>query len=172
MYALLDTDKEALYVGKSTGSNERLGRRLSRHVPNGRSDAANKVFPPYEVRYVRVWPVVKSAAGRALTVTQKTQVARVEQFLMWTLLTPPFPPFPPLNENIPRVAPPAARLPVPVDIDYWPASVVTQLADRDARVARWAISVSRLAERVKHGNADPALRDVQKRQIERLASLV
>ena len=175
VYALLDTDKEALYVGTSTGTSERLKDRLSRHVPNGRSDAANKVFPPYEVRYVRVWLVMPQPVMRDVTRQERATVRGLERHLLWRMLQGPVPPFPPLNEDVPRQAPPVVRVPPSVDIDYWPSTdvdAIAQLGDIDARVNRWAESVSRLAERVKHGDANDVLRDVQKRQIARLASLV
>ena len=116
-------------------------------------------LPPYEVRYIGVWQVVPQPVMRDIT----------------THASGSCPSVPSLNEEVPRRAPPVVLVPSSVDVDYWPSTdvdVIAQLGDIDARVTRWAESVSRLAERIKHGDAHDVLRDVQKRQIARLASLV
>ena len=83
VYALLDTDDVPLYVGRSVSSGtERLGTRISRHVLGQRSDAANKVFPPFEARTVRIW-VMRTPPGRTtqLSTSEQALVADAEKYV-------------------------------------------------------------------------------------------
>lgn len=170
VYAVLDTDAEPLYVGRSMSADERLGTRIGRHVLAQRSDAANKVFPPFEARVLRVWPM-RDPPGlvSALTSAETDLVKAAEKHVLWTLGCGTFPPF---NESIPKVAQPVVALPAPVDIDFWPASAVAQLQDLDARVDRWTETMRRLAERIKHSGGSADLRRVQKLQAARLQHLL
>lgn len=171
VYALLDTDGIPLYVGQSVSSGtERLGTRISRHVLGQRSDAANKVFPPFEARVVRIWPMrTPSGLTTAVSAAERAAVGAAEKHVLWTLSQMPFPP---LNERVPATAPPPVVLPTPTDIDYWPAGSVAQLQDVDGRIDRWAESIRRLADRVKHSGQTAGLRRVQRLQAARLQALL
>jgi hypothetical protein len=131
------------------------------------------VFPPFESRFVRIWPM-RSPPGlvTALNPAEKAAVTAAERHLLWTLsLTKS----PPLNERIPAKAPTSVTLPPHVDIDYWSslsADVFAQLSDVDARIDRWAESIRRLADRLKHSGTTAGLKRVQRLQVERLHSLL
>jgi len=56
VYAFVDYDGEPIYVGQT---RESLSGRVGRHLTNQRTDAvAMSVLDPYEVKQIRVWPLV------------------------------------------------------------------------------------------------------------------
>ena len=57
VYAFIDYDGQPIYVGQT---RESLGSRIGRHLTNQRTDAvAMAVLDPFEVRFVRAWPLIE-----------------------------------------------------------------------------------------------------------------
>jgi hypothetical protein len=171
VYCLLDFDGQPLYVGQSTGTGERLGLRVGRHVLGQRSDAAGRCFPPYEVHSIDVYPLRDPwTKASALTPTEKNRLNRGEAQLYARLMATPVPP---LNEKPPRATGSRVSLPVPINVRFTanPALVAT-LWDHDLRVERWVDVIKVMANRVRASGGTRDQRRVLKAQIQRLALLL
>ena len=173
VYCLRDINGRPLYVGQSTGTSERLGARLSRHVLGRRSDAAGRVFPTYEVFSIDVYPLrVPSTAAGALTPAEKTTVDRAEAHLYHLLAATKYPP---LNERPPKVllgGPPVvlpAAVKVPFTLD---ATLKAELWDKDARVERWTEVIQVMANRINTSAGTADQRRVLRLQVQRLRLLL
>lgn len=171
VYALLDTDGEPLYVGRSVSEGESLGVRVGRHVLGQRSDAANKVFPPFETRTLRLWPMRTPSGLTSPLQDEERDLVRVAESQVFNLLCATAT-HPPLNERRPSAPDQLVPLPPHLDVDFWPADVVPILGDIDGRVDRWAETMRRLAERVKHSGQTRGLRVVQRLQADRFRALL
>jgi hypothetical protein len=171
VYCLLDFDGHPLYVGQSTGADERLGERVGRHVLGQRSDAAGRCFPPYEVHSIQIYPLRKppTKAG-ALTPTEKARVNRAEAQLYVALAKTPVPP---LNEKQPKAAGSNVLMPLPITVPFTTdPTLIAILWDHDLRVERWVDVIKVMASRVRTSGGTKDQRRVLEAQIERLALLV
>lgn len=170
VYCLLDFDGQPLYVGKSTGANERLGARISRHILGQRSDAAGRCFPPYEVHSINVFPLRNpQTAQGGVTKLEAQRVSRAEGQIYAQLAKGLAPP---LNETVPTQTTSRIQLPKPIVVRCTSdQSLIDILWDHDLRVERWVDVIKVMANRVRTGGGTPRQREILKLQIERLASL-
>ena len=173
VYAFFDYDGEPIYVGQT---RESLATRIRRHLTNQRTDAvAMSVLDPFEVRTIKVWPLPEyqdakgkpsqnSAAREAadrLNALERTIFDRVIGQSRFGRI---------LNEKDP---PNVAACPAELEIS---GEIVggAVLADRehpDIRIARRAMTISRLAHIIASRSVKPGLRRALLTQANRLQFL-
>jgi len=171
VYALFDYDDEPIYTGQT---RESLSGRVGRHLTNQRTDAvAMSVLDPYEVKRVKVWPLVQYQQIRksddpAIWAAAVTHLNCLERHIFETLVAQSrFKTI--LNEKNP---PPGALCEVPPCIDQPPiieGEVALLRSHPDTRIARRAMVISRLAQVIAERELrTPGLRRTLATQAERL----
>lgn len=166
IYSFFDYEHEPIYVGQT---NEKLSTRIRRHLTNQRTDAvAMKVLDPFEVCYVRVWPLPEYEKVKADDVDAKKHLDALEYAIYQQLLgESKFNAV--LNEKSP---PPPLRTALIPEWSYEQRIVsvnVSKLRDHpDLRIARRALTLSRLAQVIAERRVSSGLRRTLLTQAERL----
>lgn len=169
VYAFFDYDGEPIYVGQTV---ENLSTRIGRHLRGMRSDAVAKgVLDPYEVRSIKVWPVLREI----LRGKSKTEIARhlndleatvfhqlIRQSRFGAILNEK----PPSGSVRTRIV-----APEPLGADLIAPEVAAFRSHPDVRLARRAATIARLAQMIAERDVKPALRRVLLVQAKRLAWL-
>lgn len=165
VYAFYDYDNEPIYVGQT---KETLRTRIRRHLTNQRTDAvAMNVLDPFEVCSIEVWPLpqfhsVGSSDRTAIQHLDALEYAVFQKLLSESRFGAV------LNEKnppVPRIAieiPPSFRERIVTD-------EVSALRDHpDLRIARRAMTLSRLAQVICERKVGRGLRKVLLTQAKRL----
>lgn len=168
VYAFYDYDGEPIYIGQT---NEKVRTRIRRHLTNQRTDAvAMSVLDPFEVYEIEIWPLPQfegttrsdkdacdhlNALERQVTelLVQKSQFKAV------------------LNEKDPP--PGALRVEIPKSFRGRIVSdeVLRIRSHPDFRIARRALTISRLAQVIAERKVQGGLRRVLATQAKRLGWL-
>ncbi len=171
VYAFVDYDDEPIYVGQT---RESLSGRVGRHLTNQRTDAvAMSVLDPYEVKRVKVWPLVqyqtlKKSSDPAGWAAAVLHLNSLERHVFEALVSESrFKAI--LNEKNP---PPGATCDVPPCIDQPPiieGEVALLRSHPDTRIARRSMIISRLAQVIAERELrTPGLRRTLATQAQRL----
>lgn len=173
VYAFYDYDSEPIYVGQT---KEQVSTRIRRHLTNQRTDAvAMSVLDPFEVGEIEVWPLVDfqgiskkeekvkfSQAEGILNGLERRIFEKVIADSTFSAI---------LNEK----EPPLADLPIPVPNSFRQSVVskkVKEVRDHpDVRIARRALTISRLAQVISERQVNPGLRHTLVAQAKRLEAL-
>lgn len=172
-YAFIDYDGEPIYVGQT---RESLGSRIGRHLTNQRTDAvAMSVLDPFEVRYVRVWPLAQyqEVKGDPKKVPSAREAAdhlnAVERSVFLDLVS---------RSHFRRILnekdPPdviVRDLPLCIEGEIVPSDVITVRQHPDTRIARRAQTLARLSSIIAGRDVAGGLRRTLLTQAERLAQL-
>ncbi len=165
VYAFFDYDGEPIYVGQT---NEMLRTRIRRHLTNQRTDAvAMSVLDPFEVFEIEVWPLPQfqdtprndAAARQHLDALERliTQKA-IDNSRFKAILNEKDPP----PGEVTVTAPPSFRGRIVSDRVYELRS------HPDFRIARRALTISRLAQVISERKVQGGLRRVLLAQAKRL----
>lgn len=173
VYAFLDYDREPIYVGQT---RESLGSRIGRHLTNQRTDAvAMSVLDPYEVCFVRVWPLpeyqtvkgdpkrvvaAREAADHLNSVERTVFLDLIEQSRFHEIL----------NEKDPPLVARCA-LPGLIEGQIVADHVRAVRQHPDTRIARRAQTIARLAQIIAGREVAGGLRRALVTQADRLAWL-
>lgn len=173
VYAFFDYDGEPIYVGQT---RESLATRIRRHLTNQRADAvAMSVLDPFEVKTIKVWPLpefqdakgkpsqsqaAREAADRlnALERTIFDQVVIQSKFGRI------------LNEKDPPIVD-ACSPALEISGDIVGPAVLADREHPDVRIARRAMTISRLAQIISARSVNPGLRRALLTQATRLQFL-
>ncbi|MEP3674342.1 GIY-YIG nuclease family protein [Sulfitobacter sp.] len=165
VYAFFDYDGEPVYVGQT---KEKVSTRIRRHLTNQRTDAvAMSVLDPFEVYEVEVWPLPefqKTAAGDAQAKAHLDALEdlvyqeAIEGSIFKAVLNEKDPPTPTVEVS----KPPSLR-----------GRLVSPQVHRirshpDFRIARRALTLSRLAQVISERKVQGGLRRVLLTQSKRL----
>lgn len=168
VYAFFDYDDEPIYVGQT---KETLRNRIRRHLTNQRTDAvAMSVLDPFEVCSVAVWPLPefqetgskdKAAIARLDALEHKIYHQLLAESRFKAVLNEKDPPRPSVKVSVPK--------PIKGKIV---TDEVSALRDHpDLRIARRAMTLSRLAQVIAERKVAGGLRRVLLTQAKRLAWL-
>lgn len=165
VYAFFDYDGEPIYVGQT---KEKLSSRIRRHLTNQRTDAvAMSVLDPYEVLEIEAWPLPQfensskknaEAIDHLNALERQIHIKSVENSKFHAIL----------NEKDP---PPSQKLvPIPESVRGRLVSEnVYQIRSHpDFRIARRALTISRLAQVISERRVSGGLRRVLTTQAKRL----
>ena len=166
IYAFYDYDNEPIYVGQT---KEKISTRIRRHLTNQRTDAvAMSVLDPYEVCYIEVWPISDLQHSSAAATKEKLDALEYEAYRL-LLKNSRFNAV--LNEKEPLVPPSRCKLPASFKIKVV-SDEVSRLRDHpDLRIARRALTLSRLAKVIAERKVQKGLRKTLLTQAERLVDL-
>lgn len=161
VYAFYDHEGEPIYVGQT---NERLRTRIGRHLTNHRTDAvAMGALDPLEVVEIEVWPLYiegKSAAERK-SILNATEFTVFQKLVETSAINATF------NEKeITRAEP--IDLPPSFRQGIVPHDVLERETHPDLRIARRALTLSKLARSIREREASPGLRKALMAQANRL----
>lgn len=165
VYAFFDFDKEPIYVGQT---NEKLRTRIRRHLTNQRTDAvAMSVLDPFEVFEIEVWPLPQFQATGRQDADAKKHLNALERIItQQAIAASKFKAI--LNEK----EAPAGDLPVEPPKSYRKRVVSDRVFEMrshpDFRIARRALTISRLAQVISERKVKPDLRRVLQTQAKRL----
>lgn len=165
VYAFFDYDDEPIYVGQT---KETLRNRIRRHLTNQRTDAvAMNVLDPFEVCSVAVWPLPqfqetvskdKAAIDCLDALEHKIYHQLLAQSRFKAVLNEKDPPEPRTKVSVPR----SIKAKIVTD-------EVSALRDHpDLRIARRAMTLSRLAQVIAERKVTGGLRRVLLTQAKRL----
>lgn len=168
VYAFFDYDGEPIYVGQT---RESLRVRIRRHLTNQRTDAvAMNVLDPFEVHTIRVWPLPQferqsgnyPEARKTLDALEYTVFHELLQASEFNAV---------LNEKEPLQ--PKTKIKVPANFEGQIVSpdVERIRAHADIRIARRALTLSKLAQVISERQVQKGLRKTLVTQANRLASL-
>lgn len=164
VYAFYDYDDEPIYVGQT---REQLSSRIGRHLTNQRTDAvAMNVLDPYEVYAIAVWPVPELQDRKTTDPEVRAYMDDLEAAVFHKLLKESkFNAV--LNEKVPtssrKIKMPKCTRGVIV------SDKVKELRGHpDIRLARRAVTISRLAQVISEREVQPGLRRTLLIQAERL----
>lgn len=165
VYAFFDYDLEPIYVGQT---NEMLRTRIRRHLTNQRTDAvAMSVLDPFEVYEIEVWPLPQFQQTPGSQVEARRHLDALERLITQQAIQgSQFKAI--LNEKDP---PPGELAVTPP-----PSFRGTIISDRvfelrshpDFRIARRALTISRLAQVISERQVQGGLRRVLLTQAKRL----
>lgn len=165
VYAFFDYDGEPIYVGQT---KEKVSTRIRRHLTNQRTDAvAMSVLDPFEVFEVEVWPLPQFQKTGAGDVSAKAHLDALEDLVYQEAIEgSTFKAI--LNEK----DPPAAT----VTVEKPPSLRGRMVSDQvhrirshpDFRIARRALTLSRLAQVISERKVQGGLRRVLLTQSKRL----
>ncbi len=168
LYAFYDYDGEPIYVGQTW---EKLRVRIRRHLTNQRTDAVSmSVLDPFEVAEIEMWPVWEFQKPH-ITEEIKAEMRALEySVLMKMLEESTFGAV--LNEGTiaaadARPLPPSARRRI------IPDDIYERRKHPDIRIARRALTISRLAGVIAERQVSDGLRQTlvtQARRLEHLAT--
>jgi len=165
VYAFFDYDGEPIYVGQT---KETLRTRIRRHLTNQRTDAvAMNVLDPFEVCSIAVWPLAQFQDTESKDKNAKQYLDALEYAVFQKLLEESqFQAV--LNEKDPP--PPKVKIVVPQSHKaVIVAPTVSSLRDHpDLRIARRAMTLSRLAQVICERKVGGGLRKVLLTQAKRL----
>lgn len=165
VYAFFDYDGEPIYVGQT---KEKVSTRIRRHLTNQRTDAvAMSVLDPFEVYEVEVWPLAQFQKTSASDPEAKAHLDALEDMVYQeaiegstfkAVLNEKDPPSP----TVAVVKPPSLR-----------GCMVSPQVHRirahpDFRIARRALTLSRLAQVISERKVQGGLRRVLLTQSKRL----
>jgi len=172
-YAFFDYDEQPIYVGQT---RESLGSRIGRHLTNQRTDAvAMSVLDPFEVCYVRVWPLpqfqlvkgspkrvaeARLAADHLNAVERSVFLELIEQSKFKKILNEKDPP---LTQR--------CQLPASIEGQIVADEVRIVRQHPDTRIARRALTLARLAQIIAGREVVGGLRRALVTQADRLAWL-
>jgi hypothetical protein len=165
VYAFYDYDGEPIYVGQT---NEKLRTRIRRHLTNQRTDAvAMSVLDPFEVLDIEVWPLEQYENTRASDKEAKLNLNALERAITGRLIQASF-----FGAVLNEKDPPPGELIVDEPPAYRGRLVSPQVhrlrSHPDFRIARRALIVSRLAQRISERKVAGGLRRVMVTQAKRL----
>lgn len=172
-YAFFDYDEEPIYVGQT---RESLGQRIGRHLTNQRTDAvAMSVLDPFEVRYVKLWPLPKfqnvrggaNASPEAMSAVYELNAVERAVFLQ-CIAESSFGAV--LNEKDPPDVQPAI-LTAPIIGEIVGAHSIAARQHPDTRIARRAATIARLAQIIASREVAGGLRRALLTQAVRLNQL-
>ncbi len=173
VYAFFDYDGEPIYVGQTY---EKLRARIGRHLTNQRTDAvAMSVLDPFEVLDIEVWPLpgFQNLNPRKNTpeVSQAKKHLDALEFIIFKKAVSESEFKAVLNEKNPRkgtieIAAPRSFRKCVVSND-----VVRLRGHPDMRIARRALTISRLAQVISERQVQGGLRRVLAVQAQRLEHL-
>ena len=169
VYAFFDYDGEPIYVGQTV---ENLSTRIGRHLRGMRSDAVAKgVLDPYEVRSIKVWPVLSEVLRGKSQAEVTRHLNDLEATVFHQLIRQSrFGEI--LNEKPPSGSGRRGTvLPTPFGTDLIAPEVAAFRSHPDVRLARRAATIARLAQMIAERDVKPALRRVLLVQAKRLAWL-
>ncbi len=171
VYAFYDYDGEPIYVGQT---NEKIGTRIRKHLTNQRTDAvAMSVLDPYEVKDIEVWPLPRfqnvsakdklpGECRRAKEVLDALECTVFQNAIEGSQFGAV------LNEKEPN----DTSVEVNVPRSYRSTVVSRDLAairdHPDVRIARRALTISKLAQAINERRVSPGLRDALVTQSKRL----
>lgn len=172
-YAFFDYDGEPIYVGQT---NEKLRTRIRRHLTNQRTDAvAMSVLDPFEVFEIQVWPLPQfqnidkkkqkddhaaaCAYLNALEYMVYEEAIEKSEFSAVLNEKPPFKPAEPVE------------IPESLRGRIVSQEVMKVRGHPDIRIARRALTLSKLAQVISERQVQPGLRQTLLTQAKRLASL-
>lgn len=169
VYAFFDYDGEPIYVGQT---NEQLRTRIRRHLTNQRTDAvAMSVLDPFEVLEIEVWPLPQfqevSPKDKLLAAAARAHLDALERLItaqeigrskFKAILNEKDPP----TGSLEVEAPPSFRGRIVSERVY------ELRAHPDARLARRALIISRLAQVISERQVKGGLRRVLLTQAKRL----
>lgn len=165
VYAFFDYDDEPIYVGQT---KETLRTRIRRHLTNQRTDAvAMNVLDPFEVCSIEVWPLAqfqetgsgdKDAKAYLDALEHKVFHQLLEESEFRAVLNEKDPPTPKVKIKLPK----SHKAKIVTD-------EVSVLRDHpDLRIARRAMTLSRLAQVICERKVGGGLRKVLLTQAKRL----
>ncbi len=169
VYAFFDYDEEPIYVGQT---NENIRTRIRRHLTNQRTDAvAMNVLDPFEVYIIKVWPLPQFQ-----NYTSKQDKKRAQPYLdaleheIFQLCVNQSKFKAILNEKEPNKTE-SVNIP-----SFYQGRIVSKevyelRSHPDIRVARRALTLSRLAQVISERQVQPGLRNTLLTQAKRLAWL-
>lgn len=170
VYLFRDYDGEPIYVGQT---QEGLRIRIQRHLTNQRTDAvAMSVLDPFEVREIEVWPlpqyqtlvstkdkVIKKEIKDALNALEsKIYELAIANSVFKAIL----------NEKNPPAATVDIELPESVKGYIVSDEVYEQRSHPDIRIARRALTMSRLGQVIAERQVQGGLRRVMLTQAKRI----
>lgn len=167
VYAFYDYDGEPIYVGQTA---EKLSTRVRRHLTNQRTDAvAMSVLDPFEVCDVELYPLPELERLGKDTRAVREELDGVEAAVYAkALCESKFGAV--LNEKVPA-SKSHAKIPKPVRRRIVSDEVMDVRSHPDARIARRAATLARLAQIISERKVAPGLRRVLVVQAKRLRSL-
>lgn len=166
VYAFFDYDDEPIYVGQT---KETLRTRIRRHLTNQRTDAvAMSVLDPFEVCSIAVWPIPEfQHAGTGDTDVRKKHLDALEYGVFQQLLKDSeFNAI--LNEKDPPQPQVKIKIPPSHKAKVVPEAVSALRDHPDLRIARRAMTLSRLAQVICERKVGKGLRRVLLTQAKRL----
>lgn len=168
LYVFYDYDDEPIYVGQTW---ERLRTRIRRHLTNQRTDAVSmSVLDPFEVAEIEMWPVWEFQKPR-ITEEMKAEM-RVLEYSVFTKVLEQSTFGAVLNEGTIAAAD-ARPLPPSVRRRIIPDDIYERRKHPDIRIARRALTISRLAGVIAERQVSDGLRRTlvtQARRLEHLAT--
>ena len=155
VYAFFDYDEEPIYVGQTY---ESLRSRIGRHLTNQRTDAvAMNVLDPFEVRFIRVWPLPQfQECTREDTEARRHLDALEHQVFEMLLRQSRFGAV--LNEKPPQGGSFEVDIPEAYEGEIVPPAVLPWREHPDVRIARRALTLSKLAQVISERQVDQGLR--------------
>lgn len=165
VYAFFDFEGEPIYVGQTV---EQIGTRIRRHLTNRRSDAvAMSVLDPFEVKAIRVWPLLAYQAKAAKDAAAKAACDGLENRIFHDAVAQSrFHAI--LNEKPPPPGAYEGETPASFAADIVPAPVAAIIGHPDVRIARRAQVMARLAQIIAERRVQEGLRRVLIVQAQRL----
>lgn len=171
VYAFYDFEEQPIYVGQT---REGLGTRINRHLTNQRSDAvAMSVLDPFEVYKVKAWPAMefqninlkdgknKELAMKHLDALERTVYDEcVKKSTFGAVLN---------EKDPPKVKP--IELPAPIEGTLVSDELKKVREHPDTRIARRALTISRLTKVIEERDIKTGLRRVLDVQAKRLSHL-
>lgn len=170
VYAFFDYDNEPIYVGQT---NEMLRTRIRRHLTNQRSDAvAMSVLDPFEVCEIEVWPLPQFNGLTKKHHPEEYKNACIHldalEYAVFRKAIEDSSFKAALNEKEPKA--PTEPVPIP---ESFRATVVSREVYKmrchpDYRIARRALTLSRLAQVISERQVQSGLRKTLLTQAKRL----
>jgi hypothetical protein len=167
VYAFFDYDGEPIYVGQT---NERLRTRIQRHLTNQRTDAvAMSVLDPFEVYEIELWPL--PAYQKELSATER-EAAKAHLNALESLVYKSAIEKSAFGAILNEKDPPAPAVQIQLGKSFR-ATIVSDEVYRlrshpDFRIARRALTISRLAQVISERKVQGGLRRVLLTQAKRL----
>ncbi len=165
VYAFFDYDQEPIYIGQT---REQISTRIRRHLTNQRTDAvAMSVLDPFEVYEIEIWPLPQfettpksQSDARAYLDALEYRIFQdaVERSSFNAVLNEKDPPVPTVEVLIPK----SVRVKLVSD------EVFRIRSHPDFRIARRALTISRLAQVISERQVQGGLRRVLLVQAKRL----
>lgn len=167
-YAFFDYDNEPIYVGQTS---ESLRTRIRRHLTNQRTDAvAMNVLDPFEVYTIKVWPLFQFE-GRSAKDKEARRVLNALEYQVFHELLAQSKFHAVLNEKEPIKPSKEIELPSSYSGTIVSEKVYELRSHPDIRIARRALTMSKLAQVISERQVNAGLRKTLLTQAQRLASL-